>query len=320
METTAAPVFLGDLSLALGGEASSVEESAADGLLLSDAAALREAGFERHHRALPGTSGLDLARCAVSRLGEAAASIDALVYVTCLPQSGNVAPPGLYAGSRDVKHLMDFPASRLQAERGWDDALVVGLNQQACAGLLGSLRVAASLLRSEPDLERALCVTADRFPEGALYEQAYNVMSDGATACIVSRRPAGFRLIASWGLTNGALACVSDEEAAGTFFGYACQVVEGTLARAGLRPCELDWLVPQNMNRRALEVLARLLQLEPERVLVPSLGDVGHLVCGDNLENLSRSVDTGRIQPGETVLLLMVGYGLNWQALLLERI
>src|SRR6185503_11578231 len=135
-----------------------------------------------------------------------------------------------------------FPASHLQAERGWDQALVLGLTQQACSGLVGSIRLAASLVCSDPDVDRALCVTADRFPEDALYEQAYNVMSDGATACVVSRAPGGFRLKAAWGVTNGALSCVSDDEAAGTFFGYACMVVERTLARAGLEIGDLGWL------------------------------------------------------------------------------
>src|SRR5262245_56544445 len=169
-------------------------------------------------------------------------------------------------------------------------------------------------------MERAVCVSADRFPEEALYEQAYNLMSDGAAACVVSREAKGFRVLASWGITNGALSRVSDEETAGVFFGYACEAVEGTLARAGLGIADLDLFVPQNMNRRALEVLARLLRLDAERVLVPTLAEIGHVVCGDNLENLRRADETGLVGRGQRVLLLMAGYGLHWSCLLLEKV
>ncbi len=319
MDATPA-VYLDHFSLALGDERRTVEESAAAGRLASDVESLRSAGFERHHLARRGATSLDLARAAVHAIGAAADEVHALVYATCLPQSGNVGDATAFARTRDVKHLMDFPASRLQAERGWDDALVLGLSQQGCAGLVGAIRVAASLVRTEPGCERAVCLVADRFPEGALYEQAYNVMSDGAAACVVSRNAGGFKLLAGWGLTNGALAHVTDDEAVGSFFGYACRVADGTLGRLGLDASAVDWLVPQNMNRRALEVLARLLRVDPGRVLAPSLPDVGHLVCGDNLENVRRGVEAGLVRAGDRLLVLMVGYGLNWQALLLERV
>jgi 3-oxoacyl-[acyl-carrier-protein] synthase-3 len=316
----AANVYVDHFALALGGELRTVEESAQAGRLLSEPAALRAAGFAQHRLAAADTSALDLARAAVAELGRAPRAIDALVYGTCLPQSGNVGSPSDYARTRDVKHLMDFPASRLQAEQGWDDALLIGLNQQACAGLVGSLRLAAALLRAEPERERVLCLMADRFPEGALYEQAYNLMSDGATACLVSREPHGFRLLATHAITNGALSCVPDEQTAGAFFGYACGVIESTLARAGLAVSDLDWLVPQNMNRRALEVLARLLGLSAEQVLVPTLAEIGHVVCGDNLANLRAALEAEVICPGQRVLVFMAGYGLTWQGLLLERV
>src|SRR5207244_2442363 len=87
----------------------------------------------------------------------------------------------------------------------------IGLNQQACTGMLGSLRLARMLLLTEPEMQRILCVTADRFPEGAFYEQSYNLISDGAAACVVSAEPTGFRWIAGHAITNGAMAMVSAE-------------------------------------------------------------------------------------------------------------
>ncbi len=214
---------------------------------------------------------------------------------------------------------MDFPASHLQADFGLDRAFVIGLNQQACTGVLGSLRLARMLLTAEPHIERVLCVTSDRFPEGALYEQAYNLISDGAVACVVNNAPGAFRLLACHAITNGAMAQASDDETVGSYFNYTYRVINETLAIAGLGMHNIDWVVPQNTNRKAWQILARLLRFDYERVYFSTLSTVGHLISGDNIINLSALIDEQRIRPGQRLLLFMAGYGLNWQCVILEK-
>jgi 3-oxoacyl-[acyl-carrier-protein] synthase III len=311
-------VYLHDLGFALGDTVSTLEDSAARGRLRSRCEDLRQGGFERHRLAGPAQNAYHLARAAVERIGAPAAQASALLYATCLPLNGNVGEPARYADSRDVKALMDFPASRLQAALGLEEALVLGINQQACTGLLGSLRVARALLVAEPDLDTVLCLTADRFPEGALYEQSYNLISDGAAGCLVSRSPRGYRLVASHGLTNGALAQASDDETVGSFFAYASKTIGATLSRAGLSPGDIDWIVPQNTHGRAWPVLARLLGLQRARIFDETRAEVGHVISGDNLINLERLQRSGLARPGERLLLFMAGYGLNFQAAILE--
>src|SRR5207249_1825317 len=152
--------------------------------------------------------------------------------------------------------------------------------------LLGSLRLARALLLSEPGTQRVLCLTSDRFPVGALYEQSYNLISDGAAACVVSVEPGAFRLLAAHALTNGALARASDEETAGGFFAWGYRVIQEALAKAGLSMTDISWFVAQNMNRKAIEILARLLAFDPARIVSPTLPDVAHVISGDNLINL----------------------------------
>ena len=311
-------VYLHDLGFALGDTVSTLEDSAARGRLRSRCEDLRQGGFERHHLASPRQNAYHLARAAVEPMRARAARASALLYATCLPGNGNVAEPERYADTRDVKALMDFPASRLQADLGLEQALVMGINQQACTGLLGSLRVARALLVAEPELESILCLTSDRFPPGALYEQAYNLISDGAAACLLSRDPGGFRLVASHGLTNGALAQASDDETVGSFFAYASKTIAATLTRAGLTPADIDWIVPQNTHSRAWPVLARLLGLGHARIHDETRAQVGHVISGDNLINLARLRDAGLARPGQRLLLFMAGYGLTFQAAILE--
>jgi 3-oxoacyl-[acyl-carrier-protein] synthase-3 len=315
-------VFVGSFAHSLGDRKFHVTESAAAGRLVSDAADLESAGFRWHHVCEPGTSAYDLAASATSQLAAAGTlgEIDAVVYATCLPVNGNAGDQAQWERTRDVKHLMDFPASRLQADFGLQRAVVVGLNQQACTGMLGSVRLAAALLSAEQDWHRVLCVTADRFPAGASYEQAYNLISDGAAACVVGRDPhrGAFRLLTVHQITNGGLGQASDDETVGSYFGYMRRLVTETLARAGLTAGDLDWVVTQNMNDKAWQILCRLLRIDFGKVWCPSMPDVGHVISADNIINLEQLAAAGRLRPGMRIALIMAGFGLNWQCLILE--
>ncbi|HYR44756.1 MAG TPA: 3-oxoacyl-[acyl-carrier-protein] synthase III C-terminal domain-containing protein [Terriglobia bacterium] len=312
-------VYVDHLTFALGDETRSVEDAQEQGLTVSKAADLREAGFTQHHVCRRNTTAYDLASRAVSNIRDHVHGTGAIVYSTCIPINGNIGDEKKFRETRDVKHLMDFPASHLQADFGLDRAFVVGLNQQACTGVLGSLRLARVLLTAEPHIEQVLCVTSDRFPEGALYEQAYNLISDGAVACVVSNSPGAFRLVACHAITNGAMAQASDDETVGSYFNYTHRVINETLAMAGLTMHSIDWVVPQNTNKKAWQILARLLRFDYERVYFSTLSTVGHLISGDNIINLRGLIDEQRIRPGDRLLLFMAGYGLNWQCVILEK-
>ena len=311
--------FVDRFAYALGSRKLAVEETAAAGRTRTGAAELLEAGFRFHHVCDDGETAYDLAEAAVRSLGDAVEGAGAIVYATCIPANANVADPARFAASGDVKDLMDYPASRLQAALGLDDAVVLGLNQQACTSMLGSVRLASALLATEPGMERVLCVSADRFPPGASYEQAYSLISDGAGACVVSRRPPGYRMVAAHHITNGAMVAADDDETVGAYFSYTHRLVTELLAKAGLAPGDLAWVVPQNTNVKAWQILARLLRVDHERVWCPSMPDVAHVISADNMVNMAYLEASGRVQPGDKVLLAMAGYGMNWQGLVLEK-
>ena len=313
-------VYVDHLSYALGDEERTLEAAAAAGRLVSGAAALEEAGFRRHWCCKPDATAYDLARRAVEPIRGALEGVGAIIYATCLPLNGNVGAPERFRETRDVKHLMDFPASRLQAEFGLDGAFVMGLNQQACTSMLGSMRLARMALATEPEIGKVLIVSADRFPAGATYEQAYNLISDGAAACVASLEPGGYRILAAHQVTNGALSAASDDETVGTYFSYAHRVIRETLAKAGLRMDQVDWVIPQNTSKKAWQILARLLKFDFERCWFGSLEDVGHVISQDNMINLRHLERAGKIAPGQKLLLFMAGFGLNWQAVVLERV
>ncbi len=313
-------VYLQEPVYALGESRFTVEESVAAERTTSGVDTLRGAGFRAHFTCRNGDAVDGLAARTVEQLGDRLDRVSALVYATCLPLNGNVGRYDDFESTGDVKYLMDFPASRVQAACGLGEAQVVGINQQACTSMLGSIRLARGLLSAEPDLGDLLCVTADRFPEGAVYEQAYNLISDGGAAVVVSRAEAGFRILACHQITNGALVQASDDEAVGTYFNYTHRLVQETLAKAGIAIGDVDWIVAQNMNVNAWQILARLLGFDPQRVYFESLPEVGHVISGDNIINLRRLDDSGAVDRGDKVLMIMAGYGMNWQSVLLEKV
>lgn len=312
-------VFVDHLSFALGNEINSIEEAAARDRLVSEVSVLKDAGFVKHHVCTDDANAYDLARAAVGTIRDSLDGVGAIIYSTCIPVNGNVGQFQKYQATRDVKHLMDFPASHLQTDFGLDQAVAIGINQQACTGMLGALRLARNLLVAEPDLQRILCVTSDRFPHDALYEQSYNLISDGAAACVVSLDGGAFKIIACHQVTNGAMSFASDDETVGSFFSYSHSVIMQTLAKTGLQITDIKWIVPQNTNAKAWQILSSLLKFDFSRVYFATLGEVAHVISGDNIINLKSLVDEGKVETGDYILLFMAGYGLNWQCVILKK-
>jgi 3-oxoacyl-[acyl-carrier-protein] synthase-3 len=313
-------VYLHDPVFALGDTSYSVEQAVAAARTVSSANTLRDAGFRAHHVCSPDTGVQDLAARTASQLGECLDTVSTVIFSTCLPVNASVGSFADYQKSRDVKHLMDFPASRLQAACGLQDTQVIGLTQQACTGMLGGIRLASALLRSENDVDDVLCITADRFPADAIYEQSYNLISDGGAAVVVSRLERGFRILGCHQITNGALVQASDDEAVGSYFSFTHRLVQESLDKVGARITDIDWIVAQNMNIKAWQILARLLHFDPEKVFFESLPEVGHVISGDNVINLKRLDESGAVHPGEKLMMIMAGYGMNWQSVLLEKV
>ncbi len=314
----AVTAFVDDITVCLGDVRRDVAVAHAVGDTLSTTEQLTEAGFGTQYVCSDGVSSYELARRAVAPIAAVHPRIGAIVYATTLPGNAAIGGAEDFARTRDVKHLMRYPAGRLQAEFDYHEAFVIGVGQQACTGLLGALRIARGLLTAEPELAKVLCLTADRFPIGAGYEQAYNLVSDGAVACIVSSEPAAFELLGVHHVTNGVLEFASDDETVATYFSYTCQSIAAVCANAGVAVNDLAWVVPQNTRAQVAPILARLLGLPGERMYCPTVRDVGHLIAGDGMLNLADLQHSGRLRSGDLIALPVAGYGLNWQCALLR--
>jgi 3-oxoacyl-[acyl-carrier-protein] synthase-3 len=98
-------------------------------------------------------------------------------------------------------------------------------------------------------------------------------------------------------------------------FKFAVRVLEEsaheTLAAAGMRLADIDWLIPHQANVRILEAIARKLEL-PREKLVVTVDHHGNTSAASVPLALDEYIRNGRIRSGERLLLQGVGGGFTW--------
>lgn len=85
------------------------------------------------------------------------------------------------------------------------------------------------------------------------------------------------------------------------------------LKAAGLLSSQLDWVVPQQANRRIVDTIAERLGYSRER-FIEDLAEVGNTGAASIPIALDEATRDGRIQPGQNVLLCALGAGVTWAA------
>ncbi|MPZ34099.1 MAG: beta-ketoacyl-ACP synthase III [Rhodospirillales bacterium] len=94
-------------------------------------------------------------------------------------------------------------------------------------------------------------------------------------------------------------------------------VVGEVLDKAGLKPKDIDWLVPHQANKRIIDGTGRKLGLPPERVVVTVDKHANTSAASIPLA-LDTAVKDGRIKKGDLLLLEGIGGGLAWGASLVR--
>jgi len=242
--------------------------------------------------------------------------IDVLLYAAALPQAHqrrSAAPTG------SVLDSFCYTASWLQEELGLNRATVSGIAQQGCAGMFSALRMARALLAAEPGLQRILCVGVDGLPPGAGREILYNVISDAACAVVVAREGTRARWLGFHQISSGYYWDVPAKQAEiiAAYFPTGKRVIHGLLQQVGLRPDEIDLVIPTGVNASSWPILVRLCGIAEDRLYQP-LRRFGHTIAADSFLYLEEAARMKRLAPGLRVLLFAFGFGASWSALLLE--
>ena len=296
---------------------------ARSGIETSDEWIVERTGIKARHFARENDVCSDLAIKAARRALEAAdcdaVSIDLIIVATSTPDMIFPSTACLVQQKLGVKGC---PAFDLQA---------------VCSGFVYALTVADSMIRTGA-ASKALVIGAEVFSRILNFNDRTTcvLFGDGAGAVVLqgSETPG---ILASELHADGRHAhilCTPGTVAGGKVLGdpllkmdgpavfkLAVSVLEevarSVLVKAQRTEADIDWLIPHQANIRIMQGTAKKLKLPLDKLIV-TVDEHGNTSAASIPLALDESVRSGKIRPGDTVMLEGVGGGFTWGAVLLD--
>ena len=298
-----------------------VQELAAKGVETSDEWIVERTGIQARHFAAPDVCSSDLAlpacRSALEAAGVAPGDIDLIIVATSTPD-------------------MIFPSAACILQHKLGAAGGAAFDVQAvCSGFVYALAVADSMIQTGA-ANKALVVGAEVFSRILDFNDRTTcvLFGDGAGAVVLEASDVPGILstdLHADGKHVGIL-CVPGTVSGGTVLGDPVLKMDGqavfklavgvladsantVLGKAGKRTADVDWLIPHQANIRIMQSTAKRLRVPLERVIV-TVDQHGNTSAASIPLALDYGVRTGRIKPGQLLLLAGVGGGFTWGSVL----
>ncbi len=276
----------------------------------------RRTGILQRHIAAPGEKTSDLAtaaaRAALANAEIEAKNIDAVIVATTTPDD-----------------RLPATAARVQANLGMEKGFAFDI-QAVCSGFIYALTMADNLIRLG-QAHHVLVIGAETLSRLLDWTDRSTcfLFGDGAGAVVLGPKE-GKGMNADQGIlttdlySDGRHYDLLKTDAAGFIrmdgqevFRHAVKnlsdVVDEVLATTGLKPEEIDWLVPHQANLRIIEGARKKLKLPLERVVITISKHANTSAASIPLA-LSAAAHDGRIQRGQLLLLETMGAGFTWGA------
>ena len=300
-----------------------VQELASKGIETSDEWIVERTGIHARHFAAPDVCSSDLgllaARQAMDAAGVKPDQLDLIIVATSTPD-------------------MVFPSTAciLQHKLGADGCAAFDL-QAVCSGFVYALSVADAMIQTGA-ANRALVVGAEVFSRILDFNDRNTcvLFGDGAGAVVLeaSKQPG---ILASDLHADGkhvGILCVPGNVSGGQVLGDPVLKMDGqavfklavgvleqsarsTLAKAGKTAEDLDWLIPHQANIRIMKSTAKRLKLSMDKVIV-TVDQHGNTSAASIPLALDHGVRSGKVRPGQLLLLEGVGGGFTWGSVLLS--
>ncbi|MBU6437050.1 MAG: ketoacyl-ACP synthase III [Betaproteobacteria bacterium] len=297
---------------------------AARGVETSDEWIVERTGIRARYFAEPTQTAGDLAyeaaTQAIAAAGCAPNDVDLIILATSTPD-------------------MIFPstASLLQARLGITNGGAAFDLQAVCSGFVYALATADAYIRTGL-ARRALVIGAEVFSRILDFQDRTTcvLFGDGAGAVVLeaSATPGllSCKLHADGRHAN--ILCTPGSVAQGKVTGDPFLKMDGqavfklavsvldkvareALADAGLGEGDIDWLIPHQANIRIMQGTAKKLHLPTERLIV-TVDEHGNTSAASIPLALDVSVRSGKIKPGDRLMLEGVGGGFTWGAAVLR--
>jgi 3-oxoacyl-[acyl-carrier-protein] synthase-3 len=300
-----------------------VAQLAAQGVESSDEWIVERTGIRARHFVDEGVFSSDLAleaaKHALAAAGRVPADIDLIIVATSTPD-------------------MVFPSTACILQNKLGAAGGAAFDVQAvCSGFVYALTIADSMIQTGL-ATTALVIGAEVFSRLLDFNDRTTcvLFGDGAGAVVLeaSDTPG---ILASDIHADGKhvdILCVPGHVSGGKVLGDPLLKMDGqavfklavgvledaaraALAKAGKTAADIDWLIPHQANIRIMQSTARKLKMSMDKVVV-TVDQHGNTSAASIPLALDSAVRSGKVKPGETLMLEGVGGGFTWGAVLLN--
>ncbi|WP_445493664.1 beta-ketoacyl-ACP synthase 3 [Pseudomonas sp. 8(2025)] len=293
----------------------------------------RISGVQQRHVADPADTAASLgASAARQALDAAGLALDQLDLIVC--------------ASGTMDQGMPCNAALLQRELGLGQSGIPAMDINAsCLGFIAALDTLSWPIQAG-HYRRVLLVCADIASCGLDWQQVEvcGIFGDGAAAVVLEAGDGGPKILASRLKTYAEGAALCQIPAGGSRFhprridvpfepltSFAMQgkgvfrlaakhlpeLMDDLLQQAALSLAQIDWIIPHQASQQAMQHAAKRLSLGPEKV-IDIFAQHGNQVAASLPTALDIAVRDGRIQRGQTLMLIGTGAGLSLGGMILE--
>ncbi len=300
-----------------------VAELGSKGVETSDEWIVERTGIRARHFAAPDVCssdlGLEAAKNALQAAGLEAKDIDLIIVATSTPD-------------------MVFPSTAciLQNKLGANGGAAFDV-QAVCSGFVYALSIADAMIQTGA-ANKALVIGAEVFSRILDFTDRTTcvLFGDGAGAVVLeaSDKPGILTTDLHADGKHVGILCVPGHVSGGQILGDPLLKMDGqavfklavgvleqaaraTLAKAGKTEADIDWLIPHQANIRIMQSTARKLKMSMDKVVV-TVDQHGNTSAASIPLALDSAVRSGKIKPGELLMLEGVGGGFTWGAVLLN--
>jgi 3-oxoacyl-[acyl-carrier-protein] synthase-3 len=218
------------------------------------------------------------------------------------------------------------PAERLRDALGLADADAFAVTHLNCVSGLEALDIAGELLRGDGDPDARALLVAGENPAATVVRVIPRVglLGHASVACLVGLDGRGGRVLShaahtagrfaeSW-LLGAELRAAFDD----TYHTGVLEVIHEALAGADLRIDDISMVIPHNINVSSWLRLCGKLGLSRDRVFLDNIPRYGHTYSSDVFLNLDTMGERGLLEAGGRYLMVAVGLGATYSAMVLE--
>jgi 3-oxoacyl-[acyl-carrier-protein] synthase-3 len=317
---------------------------AQDGIDTSDEWIVERTGIRARHFAAPEQSASDLALpacvAALQAAGKSAGDIDLIIVATSTPDMVFPSTAAILQHKLAQYFEQNQPSALAESAQGATKSIAgcPAFDVQAvCSGFVYALTVADSMIKTGA-AKCALVVGSEVFSRILDFKDRTTcvLFGDGAGAVVLeaSEQPG---ILATELHADGkhvGVLCVPGTVNGGQILGdptlkmdgqavfklavsVLADVARSVLAKAGKTESDIDWLIPHQANIRIMLGTAKKLKLGEDKVIV-TVDQHGNTSAASIPLAMDAAVRSGKIKPGETVMLEGVGGGFTWGAVLLN--